>query len=80
MITASMQDFMNNYELLLSPSGSGDCIAGVMKRQGQAPIVCYAREAVLTKLRGESMTGKEALEFFDFNIIGDMTPCFLVKP
>ena len=65
------------------------CIAGVVERFGQAPIVCYDRDKVIEKLMADSeMSGEEAEEYFQFNQIGawhgELTPCFItmqdIKP
>lgn len=66
---------------LLIMDGYDDCIAGVVERMGQHPIVCYDREMILRKLQGQGMTPEEALEFHDFNQmnswVGELTPCFI---
>ena len=73
-----------NYPEVLLMDGYDDCIVGVTIRFGAEPIVCYAVEAVLARLRGSGMTHDEAVEWFEFNQIGawvgEKTPCFLVVP
>ena len=68
-------------EKQLTMDGYGDCIAGVVERFGQNPIVCYDKEKVLQKLEADGMDRDEAEEFFCFNQMGawmgDSTPCFL---
>jgi hypothetical protein len=63
--------------------GYDDCIAGVVERYGQDPIVCYDKEKVITKLESDGMSRDEAEEWFEFNQIGswvgDSTPCFLSR-
>lgn len=58
-----------------------DCIAGVVQRFGQDPIVCYDLDKVLAKLVKDGMTYDEAVEWFEFNQIGawvgEKTPCFI---
>jgi hypothetical protein len=65
----------------LTMDGYDDCIAGVVERFGQEPIVCYDKEKVLCRLESDGMDRNEAEEFFYFNQIGawvgDSTPCFL---
>jgi len=67
-------------ELMLM-DGYEDCIAGVVERFGQSPIVCYDKNKVLAKTESEGMTYDEAIEFWDFNQIGAwmgaLTPCFI---
>ena len=66
---------------MLFMDGYNDCIAGVVERFGQEPIVCYDKDKVLCKLEEQGMSKDEAVEFFYFNQIGswmgDLTPCFL---
>jgi hypothetical protein len=54
---------------------------GAVFRFGQPPIVCYDLNKVLAHYVAEGMTEEEAIEFFEFNVIGawvgDTTPCFL---
>ena len=61
--------------------GYDDCIAGVMERYGQDPIVCYDKSKVIAKLQADGMTEEEALEWFYVNqigaYVGKSTPCFL---
>ena len=68
-------------EELLTMDGYDDCIAGVVERFGQQPIVCYDKDKVIEKLCAEGMPYEEALEWWGFNQIGawmgDSTPCFL---
>jgi len=68
-------------EEFLFMDGFDDCIAGVIQRYGQPPIVCYAWDKVIESLQKDGMTFEEAEEFFEFNQlgawVGDRTPCFL---
>ncbi len=66
---------------MLTMDGYDDCIAGIVERFGQEPIVCYDTVKVLQKLKDDGMDEDEAIEFFYFNQIGawmgDGTPCFI---
>jgi len=68
-------------EGMLTMDGYGDCVAGIVERFGQEPIVCYDIAKVLKKLQAEGMEEDEAEEFFYFNQIGawmgEGTPCFI---
>ena len=68
---------------LLKMDGYDTCIMGVVKRFGQADIICYDLEKVLNQLVRRGMTREEAEEWFEFNMIGSWvgprTPCFLSK-
>jgi hypothetical protein len=73
---------MNEKEnALMIMNGYDDCIAGVVERFGQNPIVCYDKEKVIQRLESDGMDRDEAEEFFYYNQIGawmgDATPCFL---
>jgi hypothetical protein len=54
---------------------------GVVHRYGMPGIVCYDLEGVLSSYQKDGMTYEEALEYFEFNVIGawfgESTPCFL---
>ena len=66
---------------MLVMDGYDDCLIGIVERFGQAPIMCYDKNKVLSKLEKEGMSADEAEEFFEFNQIGawmgEFTPCFL---
>jgi hypothetical protein len=68
---------------LMYMDGFADCIAGTVRRFGQAEIVCYHYEKVIAKLVGQGMTSDEAVEYHEFNQIGawvgERTPCFLER-
>ena len=61
--------------------GFDDCIAGIVERIGQPPIICYDRDKVLNNLMSQGMTDEEAVEYFEYNQIGawvgEQTPCFI---
>ena len=61
--------------------GLEDAFIGMSFRFGQEPIACYDFDKVIEGLMKDGMSEDEAVEFFDFNIIGgwngDQTPCFL---
>lgn len=54
---------------------------GLVHRFGQPPILCYDLAKVLARYEADGMTPEEAMEFFNFNVIGawvgETTPCFL---
>ena len=66
---------------LLFADGYDDAIVGITNRFGQESVVLYDRSRILeTLVTQDGMTYEEALEFFDFNIIGawmgDRTPAY----
>ena len=54
---------------------------GVVHRFGQEPIACYDYQAIIEHYQRDGMTEDEAVEYFEYNVIGawvgDTTPCFL---
>jgi hypothetical protein len=74
-----------NYIHMITPDlqlldGYDDCIAGIVTKYGQGPIVCYYYDKIIEKLMLD-MSHIEAIEYFEYNIIGSYvgkhTPCFL---
>lgn len=69
-----------DYEFMFA-DGFDDAILGVSERFGSEPIVCYDKRKVLKKLEEDGMTEEEAMEYFEYNIIGayvgDKTPEFI---
>jgi len=61
--------------------GFNDCILGVASRFGQEDIIAYDYHKVIAKLVEDGMTEGEAVEYFEYNMIGawvgDTTPCFV---
>ena len=59
-------------------------IVGVIERFGQPRILCYDYTKVLKILCKQGMSAEDAVEWYEFNIIGawmgDETPCFLHRP
>lgn len=68
-------------EDLLGLDGYDDCIAGIVTRFGQPPLVCYDRRKIIDKLIAEGLDEEQAEEHFSYNMIGawagDRTPCFI---
>lgn len=66
---------------MLCADGFDAAIIGYVDRFGQPSIVLYDREMCIQILiQGEGMTEEEALEHFEYNVIGgwvgDYTPAF----
>ena len=68
---------------LLTADGYDAAIVGVAQRFNETFVV-YDRAIVLRLLTEEGMTGEEAEEYFDFNIVGSWvgpsTPAYLTRP
>ena len=77
-----LQEYFESGEPLLKMDGFDDCIAGVVERIGQEPIICYDKTKVLDQMVKDGMTYEEAVEYFEYNQmgawVGERTPCFLI--
>ena len=66
---------------LMTMDGYDDCVVGYAERYGMDTVVAYDKTKVLEKLQKDGMTIEEALEWFDFNMIGawvgEHTPIFI---
>jgi len=69
-----------DYEGLLFADGFDEAIIGVAERIGMEPVVAYDTNKIIEILSRE-MTEDEAVEFFEFNILGaymgERTPVFV---
>ena len=69
---------------LLLADGFDDAILGICHSFGGKSVVCYDMRKILDNLVSQGMTEEEAIEYFDYNIIGayvgERTPCFLETP
>jgi hypothetical protein len=70
--------------LVLDPEYFDEAIIGLVQRIG-LDVICYDKDKVIELLCvKEGMTYEDAIEHFEFNIIGswvgDTTPVFLSKP
>lgn len=65
---------------LLFADGFDDAILGVAERIGMEPVVAYSTPKIIEILARE-MTEDEAVEYFEFNILGaymgERTPVFV---
>jgi hypothetical protein len=64
--------------------GLDDAIIGIVEEFGNGPRILYSKNKILTILcERDEMTYSEAVEFFDYNIIGlyagEQNPVFLVS-
>ena len=67
---------------LLIADGLDHAFVGLMMRFNVLePIACYDYDRVIEGYIEEGMTEEEAIEFFEFNVIGawvgEWTPCYL---
>jgi hypothetical protein len=67
--------------ILLEPATFDAAIIGVTERFGQEVTVCYDLEKVLKVLMDDGMSYEEAVEYYEYNIVGaylgEKTPTFL---
>tara|TARA_R110001592_G_scaffold302863_1_gene574840 strand:- start:616 stop:864 length:249 start_codon:yes stop_codon:yes gene_type:complete len=69
---------------MLKADGYNAAIMGIVQRCGQEPVILYDTDKVLEILvYRDGMTYDEAVEFFEFNVlgawVGDETPAFYSK-
>ena len=67
---------------LLEPRGQYDAfIVGIGHRFNEGPLAMYSIERILGVLEADGMTGEEAVEWYDYNIVGasvgEGTPIFV---
>jgi len=72
---------MTDDELLLADGLEQAFIGLVMRFNVLDPIACYDYDKVIASYIEDGMTEEEAVEFFEFNVIGawagERTPCFI---
>jgi hypothetical protein len=72
------------FEVIVYPSGFEDCIVGVGERFGGPPMAVLDVEKMFTKMEREGMTREEAIEYFEFNIlgahVGEQNPVYMHIP
>lgn len=77
-----MSDDANDEKGLLLADWLDDAFVGLMMRFNVLdPIACYDYDRVIQGFMKDGMTEEEAVEFFEFNVIGawvgERTPCYL---
>jgi hypothetical protein len=74
------EQLSEEYEGLLFADGFDEAIIGVAERIGMEPVVAYSVGAIL-QILAQDMTEDEAVEYFEFNIlgayVGERTPVFV---
>jgi len=72
---------MTDDELLLADGLEQAFVGLVMRFNVLYPIACYDYDKVIASYIEDGMTEEEAIEFFEFNVIGawagERTPCFI---
>ena len=76
------EELSEEYGDLLFADGFDDAIIGVAERIGMEPVVAYDTDKII-EILSRDMTEEEAIEYFDFNIIGayvgERTPIYIKK-
>ena len=66
---------------ILKADGFDDAILGLGRRCGQPDLLVYDVDKCITILMKDGMTDEEAIEYFEFNVVGawmgEGTPIFL---
>tara|TARA_R100000908_G_scaffold64882_2_gene50463 strand:- start:613 stop:834 length:222 start_codon:yes stop_codon:yes gene_type:complete len=66
---------------MLLADGFEECLIGVGSRCGQPDIAVYDQTKCIQVLMSQGMSHEEALEYFDFNVlgswVGEETPIFV---
>ena len=69
---------------VLKMDGYDKCAIGTLERIGMEPVIIYEKALVLKQLRDDGCTELEAIEWYEYNMlgayVGEGTPAFLVRP
>ena len=72
------------FEVIIYPSGFVDCSVGGGERFGGPPVAVLDVEKMFKKMEKDGMTREEAIEYFEFNIlgahVGEENPVYLHIP
>jgi hypothetical protein len=72
------------FDVVIYPDGFADCIVGVGERYGGPPVAVLDLEKMLAKMEKGGMTREEAIEYFEYNIlgayVGEQTPVYMHIP
>tara|TARA_R100001530_G_scaffold76623_2_gene53810 strand:- start:188 stop:448 length:261 start_codon:yes stop_codon:yes gene_type:complete len=76
-----LQFVKDNYPDVLIADGFDDAIIGIAERYGMNSVVLYDKNKCVKIMQDrDGMTEEEAIEFFNYNIVGaymgEHTPCF----
>ena len=77
----NLQFVKDNYPDVLIADGFDDAIIGIAERYGMNSVVLYDKNKCVKIMQDrDNMTEEEAIEFFNYNIVGaymgEYTPCF----
>ena len=82
-MTISIEDINEQAEGAILLDGFNDAIIGIVEEFGNGPRVLYSKNKILQTLEDrDGMTIFEAVEFYDYNILGlfagEQNPIFLI--
>lgn len=65
------EELFENYPDLPYPTGYEDCILGVVEHfKFDGPVILMDKNKMIDKMITDGMTYEEAIEYYDFNILG----------
>ena len=71
----------NDKSSLLKLDGFDDCYLGVGESYGEQPALIYDKQKIIEQLKQSEMSEEEAIEYYEFNILGsylgEKMPVFL---
>jgi hypothetical protein len=82
-MTISIEDINEQAEGAILLDGFNDAIIGIVEEFGNGPRVLYSKNKILQTLEDrDGMSPFEAIEFYDYNILGlfagEQNPIFLI--
>ena len=81
MNTREAFSYLNEDMLFIDPERFDAAIVGYVERACKSPVICYDKDKVLKILMEDDMSWDEALEYYEYNIVGaymgEHTPVFL---
>ena len=81
MNTREAFSYLNEDMLFMDPPKFDEAIIGYVERAAGQPVICYDKDKVLKILMEDGMDWDEALEYYEYNIVGaymgENTPVFL---
>ena len=82
-MTISIDDINEQAEGAIILDGLDTAIIGIVEEFGNGPRILYSKEKIIDILvERDGMTSEEAIEYYDFNILGlyagEQNPIFLI--
>jgi hypothetical protein len=79
---AAIEEQLEDHMMVME--GYDNCIIGIGRRCGQLNVLVYSYEKVIKQLIKEGLSEEDAVDHFDFNILGAYvgagTPMFIHQP